>query len=129
MSIVLMYAGLSGLILLALSARVGVLRRRYQVGIGVGEQRALELAVRAQANFCEYVPLTLVLLFGLELAAAAPGIVVHGLGACLILGRVMHGFFGLNRSAGVSFGRFYGTVLTWLVLLCATVLAVWQGIG
>lgn len=114
--IVLPYAGLLALVLLALSYNVVRLRRRHQVGIGTGEVAELARAIRAHANFCEYVPLALILLVALALAGAAPLWALHGLGAALVVGRVLHAF-GLSRSAGASAARVWGTVLTWLVLL------------
>ncbi|AKS40776.1 MAPEG family protein [Wenzhouxiangella marina] len=123
LTISLFYAGLLGLILLALSWRVVALRRHHKVGIGAGERSDLELAIRAHANFSEYVPLVLLLLVILEASAAMPALVLHLLGATLVIARLLHGFFGLNRSAGVSQGRFLGTLLTWLVLLASALLA------
>ena len=128
-SITLFYAGLMTLLLLALSMRVVGLRRRHQVGIGSGDKPDLELAVRCHANFCEYAPLALILLLTLELSGAVAGWLLHGLGIALVLGRVLHGFFGLNRSAGTSQGRFIGTLLTWLMLLVSAMIAIWIGLG
>jgi len=120
----LLYAGLLGLILLTLSARVVQARRSLGVGLGTGGDRHLECLIRAQANFCEYVPLTVLLLLLLEASSRLPGVVIHILGSALVASRVLHGFWGLNRSAGTSFGRFWGTALHWLVLMIAAILAV-----
>lgn len=128
-SISLLHAALLGLVLLALSFNVVRLRRRHQIGVGSGESRDLELAVRAHANFCEYVPLALLLLLLLEASAALPALLLHALGLMLLLGRILHGFFGLNRSAGATPGRFLGTLLTWLMILIAALLGVGMAIG
>lgn len=128
-SITLFYTGLMSLLLLALSMRVVALRRRHHVGIGSGDKPDLELSVRCHANFCEYVPLALILLLTLELSGAVAAWLLHGLGVALVLGRVLHGFFGLNRSSGTSQGRFVGTLLTWLMLLIAALIAIWVGLG
>jgi uncharacterized membrane protein YecN with MAPEG domain len=125
-AITLLYAGISALILLGLSARVVGLRRKHQVGIGTGAVTALERAVRAQANFTEYVPLALLLIALLELNGLDAWM-IHGLGAVLVIGRVLHAQ-GLNRSAGTSAGRFIGTLLTWLVLLVAGLTAAFVGV-
>lgn len=129
LSVTLFYAGLLALILLALSIRVVALRRRHKVGVGNGKQADLELAVRCHANFCEYVPLALILLLALESSGAVAGWLLHVLGVALVLGRLLHGFFGLNRNAGKSQGRFFGTVLTLLMLLIAALGAVWIAVG
>ena len=128
-STTLFYAGLTGLLLLVLSMRVVALRRRHHVGVGSGDKPDLELAVRCHANFCEYVPLALILLLTLELSGAVAGWLLHALGIALVVGRVLHGFFGLNRSAGTTQGRFIGTLLTWLMLLVAALIAIWIGLG
>lgn len=125
-AITLLYAGISALILLGLSARVVGLRRKHQVGIGTGSVTALERAVRAQANFTEYVPLALLLIALLELNGLG-AVVIHGFGVVLVIGRVLHAR-GLNRSAGTSAGRFIGTLLTWLVLLAAGLTAAFVGL-
>ncbi len=121
-TITLLYAGLSALILIGLSLQVVALRRKHQVGIGTGSINTLERAVRAQANFTEYVPLSLLALALLEINGLA-GWAVHAFGAVLVLARLLHAL-GLNRSAGTSMGRLVGTLLTWLVLLVAGILAI-----
>lgn len=115
-AMILPYAGALALILLALSYNVVRLRRAHQVGIGTGDVPALARAIRAHANFCEYVPIALILLVGIALAGAAPNWAMHGLGAALVVGRVLHAV-GLSRSSGASAARVWGTLLTWTVLL------------
>lgn len=127
-SVTLFYAGLSGLLLLALSFQVVALRRRHRVGLGTGDEPALERAVRVHANFCEYAPLALLLLLVLELSASLPPLVLHALGLMLIAGRILHAV-GLSRSAGTSSGRFVGTLLTWVMILVAALLAVGIALG
>lgn len=128
-TLTLFYGGLLGLILIVLSLQVVRLRRRLGVGIGSGDQPELERAIRAQANFCEYVPIGVVLLLVLEGSGAVNFMIIHVLGLALVLGRILHGLMGLNRSAGVSSGRFIGTLLTWLMILSASLLAVWVALG
>ncbi|MBX3453536.1 MAPEG family protein [Ferrovibrio sp.] len=113
-----LYAALCGLLLLVLSVRVVLLRNKYKVGIGDGGHGELNRAVRVQANFVEYVPLTLLLLALLELAGA-PALALHGLGAALVLSRLAHAI-GYSQSAGASAGRAAGVLLTFLVLLIAS---------
>lgn len=127
-SITLLYGSLLALILLGLSIRIVLLRRRHRVGIGVGEVRPLERAVRVHGNFCEYVPIALILLLLLDLAPAVSDWVVHVLGAMLVIGRIAHAI-GLNQSAGTSSGRVLGTLLTWLMLLFSAVYGLWLAIG
>ena len=119
-----LYAGLLGLLDLGLSFAVVDVRRRARVGIGDGGDPLLGRRIRVHGNFSEYVPFAL-LLVGMAEANGAPALLVHGLGAALLIGRALHAW-GLATSTGSSPGRFAGTVLTWLVLLIASVLAVYQ---
>jgi len=128
-TITMFYAGLLGLVFLALAFRVVGLRRRLQVGIGSGGHEVLDRAVRAHANFSEYVPLTVLLIAFVEAGTAAPAWLVHALGLSLVLSRLLHGFMGLNRSAGYSAGRFWGTCLTWLVMVVAALTLLWTALG
>lgn len=118
--ITLFYGSLLGCLLLALSGRVIYLRRRHSVGIGAGEHRDLEKAIRAHANLIEYVPLALILIALLELSGT-PARLVHGLGAALVASRLLHAW-GLSRHSGRSIGRLLGTAGTVLVILTASVL-------
>jgi uncharacterized membrane protein YecN with MAPEG domain len=114
------YAALCGLLLVALSAQVVLARRRYRVGLGAGTEAGMQQAVRVQANFAEYVPLAVVLLVLSELSDL-PTPAVHAAGIVLVTSRLLHAW-GLSHSPGRSFGRFYGTAGTWLVI---TGLSLW----
>lgn len=117
------YAALLGLLLIVLTARVVAARQRYRVGIGDGGHIELRREIRVHGNFVEYVPLTLVLLALMELNGA-PAAALHGLGAGLLLGRVLHAW-GLSRSSEASFGRLTGALLTWLVLIVSALWLLW----
>ena len=109
------YAGVAGLMVLLLAWLVVRARWRYKTSLGVGTEPGMERAVRAHANFIEYVPLALVLLLLAELNGL-PAALLHAAGALLLASRALHAW-GLSRVSGRSFGRFYGTAGTWLVLL------------
>jgi uncharacterized membrane protein YecN with MAPEG domain len=121
------YAGFLGLIMLALSFRVVRARKKTGVLIGHGDEKDLKHAMRVQANFIEYVPLGLVLILFVEIADF-PLLVVHGLAASLVIARVLHAW-GFGKNPGASPGRYWGTLLTWAVILVASVLAIWAGYG
>jgi uncharacterized membrane protein YecN with MAPEG domain len=80
----------------------------------------MQQAARVQANFAEYVPLAVVLLVLAELASL-PTPALHVAGVTLVASRLLHAW-GLSHSPGRSFGRFYGTAGTWLVI---TGLSLW----
>ena len=120
--VTLLIAGLHGLLLLVLASRIVAVRRGRRIGLGDGGDPALLRRIRAHANFVEYVPFALVLLGLLELGGFdRRGVAV--LGGVLLVARVLHAI-GLSRSGGVSFGRFWGTLLTWCVILAASILAI-----
>jgi len=119
-TITALYAGLLGILYMALCWQVVMQRRRAKVGIGVGGDTALERAVRVHGNFAEYAPLFVALLLVAELNGGASAL-LHVLGAVFVLARVGHAL-GLGRSSGVSKGRFYGTLVTWVALLVLAIL-------
>lgn len=121
------YASLLAILLLVLSLRVVRLRLRLQVGLGTGRQPALEQAVRAQANFTEYVPLILLLLAFHE-QGGGPAWTVHAAGASLLAARVLHAM-GLARTSGRSPGRFTGMIVTWLVLVALAVANLYRALA
>lgn len=115
----LLYAGLNGLLSFGLAFRVGARRMKANVIFGAGDDPALQRAIRAHSNNVEYVPLALVLIGFIEMAGEAPWL-IHGLGSALFLGRALHAY-GLSLTEESSPGRFYGILLTWGVLLVASV--------
>ena len=120
----LFYTGLLGLLLIALSTNVVLARRRYRVRLGVGTEEGMQQAVRVHANFTEYVPLAVVLLVLCEVLADLPAAAVHAAGIVLVTSRVLHAW-GLARSPGTTFGRFYGTAGTWLVIIGLSLWLIW----
>lgn len=118
-----LYAGLLGLLLIALTANVIRLRQSTHIGLNHGGNEVLEKAVRAHANFTEYLPLALLLMALNEFNGLA-GIWLHVSGALLIAARLLH-WQGLSRSSGVSFGRFTGATATFLVIIAHALLAIW----
>lgn len=116
-----LWAALLAPVCLWLSLRVIGLRRRLRVAIGTGGQPALERAMRAQANFAEYVPFALLLL-ALAEAGGTPGWVLHTLGAALLAGRVAHGW-GITRENEDFRFRVGGMMATFGVIGCAALAA------
>ena len=96
-----LYAGLLGLVLVALSAQVVLARRRYRVRLGAGTEEGMRQAIRVQANFVEYVPFAVLLLVLTEITGM-PAAAVHGAGVLLVASRVIHAA-GLAGSPGRSF--------------------------
>ena len=121
-----LYAGILGLLYVYLALRVVKLRFKYQVGIGHGGNDELERMIRVHANFIEYVPLALILLFLLETNDYAPWF-IYCLGDLLIVGRCLH-MVGLARQSGVSKFRTYGMLITFTMMMIASVCLVSSGL-
>lgn len=112
------YAGLLGLLFLALSFRVIGFRRSLKVSVGDGGEKALSKAMRVQGNCAEYASIGLILLIGAELQGA-PDWAVHGLGIALLLGRGLHAF-GFGSTPQIVPARIWGMVLTLGMILVAS---------
>lgn len=109
-----LYAGLLGLIFVFLSYRIAILRKTTRVNIGSGGDSALEIKIRVQGNFAEYVPIGVLLLLMAELQGM-PVWLVHVFGLALVLGRLLHAY-GLPRS-GISLApRAIGMLLTFAMI-------------
>jgi uncharacterized membrane protein YecN with MAPEG domain len=121
-----LYAALAVLLLIALAARVSPLRRRHRVGLGTGGEEVLSRAVRAHGNAAENIPVAILLLLLLELQGTATAL-LHIFGGSFLLSRFLHAW-GLSQSSGLSFGRFYGMILTWLAMLGMVGALIWKAL-
>ena len=115
MHVTALYAPLFGLLFFVLSVRTIRLRQSLQVAVGDGGHEPLLRASRAHANFAEYVPLTLLLLYLLE-TAGGHHTLVHALCGLLLLGRVSHAY-GVSRVGEVLKFRIFGMAMTFTALL------------
>ena len=125
---VLMYSQIffSFLALLALflAYKITMIRGKEGIGIGDGENKTMARAIRVQANFLENL-LPFAMLFVVYELAGGNHYVLLLSGVVFCAARVMHAE-GLGKSAGRTFGRYWGTALTWLVLLVLSVANLWQ---
>ncbi len=119
LTVTALYAGSLALWFLVLSYRV-VGRRRAGISLGDGGDPGMLRVVRGHANFAEYVPLALIMLAILELGGTSL-IVLHVLGLALLAGRLLHGY-ALSFTQQFGFGRFWGTLLTYGVLVIEALL-------
>jgi len=109
---------LLALMLLALSVRVTVLRRRKKVSFLDGGDPELRNAIRVQGNFIEYVPITLMLMGLLEAMQFSPWL-VYAFGLVLVVSRVAHAI-GLYAAAFPA--RAIGASSSWLLLAIGALL-------
>lgn len=90
-----LYAAVLGIMFVALSVRTVRVRRRLRIGLGDAGNPQMLRAMRIHANFSEYVPLSLGLIYLAEVQGA-PGWLAHALGISLVFARVAHAY-GLYR--------------------------------
>ncbi|WP_461602830.1 MAPEG family protein [Aeromonas rivipollensis] len=115
MTILPVYAALLALLFVLLSVRTIRTRHSRGVALGHGEDPAMLRAMRVHANFAEYVPLALLLIYFVEVTSQTPWL-VHLLGASLLCGRLCHAF-GMSRTLENFRYRVVGMGLTFSVIL------------
>ena len=121
-------ASVLALVFIRLSLAVITLRRRHRVSLGSGGREDLERAIRAQGNFAEYVPLSVLLLACLEWNGA-PWWLVAVPGVGVVLGRLFHAR-GIQDTPPRISRRVLGMQLTLASLLALAVLNLgWLGLA
>jgi len=125
-TITLLFASLHALLMLALLVPISRHRYRQRISLGDGGDPALLRKIRVHANFIEYVPLALLMLALLELCGLWQPL-LWLFGSALLLARLMHAA-GFSRRPGYSFGRFWGTAITWGVLLAMALAGSWLSV-
>ncbi len=111
------WSGLLIVLLVVLSVRVVVNRRKHKVLFGDGGNEPMTLASRAFGNAAEYTPLAIGALILMALTGC-PAWAVHAVGGAFFIGRVVHPT-GLRFGKGPGLGRVVGMILTWASLLGA----------
>jgi hypothetical protein len=117
MPITSFYAALLALLFVALSVRTLRLRRHLRIAIGDAGNPQMLRAMRVHSNFAEYVPLSLIMLLLLEMQGPAAWL-VHGLGLCLLCGRISHAY-GVSQPKETFRFRIAGMALTFATLVAA----------
>jgi len=110
-----------------LGMRIGKLRHALKIGVGDGGNESILRRMRAQANFIEQAPLTLIL-FGLVEAAGKGGAWLAPLGAVFLAGRIAHAF-GMDSDTSFRAGRGIGMLTGMIAQLVLVVVAVMTTLG
>jgi len=100
--------------------------RGHGASLGDGGNPMLLRRIRGHGNFAEYVPFILLMMGMLELGRFSI-YVLHAMGVTLVAARLLHAY-ALSYSEKFRFGRFWGTALTFGLLLVGGVLCVYQGL-
>ncbi|GGE61884.1 hypothetical protein GCM10011533_12930 [Streptosporangium jomthongense] len=119
------FAAVLGILLLVLSVQVVRFRLKYKKALGTTDDRDFEAAVRAHGNLIEYAPLGLIMLGIAELNGVASGL-VYWTGMALVVGRILHAWGMISGHGGEHKARALGIVLTWLAILAAAILLLWN---
>ena len=112
-----LYAAILGLLFVVLSVRTLRIRRRLSIGIGDAANPEMLRASRVHANFAEYVPISLLLLFFVETTGMS--LLVHILGISLIVGRASHAY-GVSQAQENYAYRVFGMAATLGTLVIAS---------
>src|SRR3979411_1101500 len=123
-SITGLYLAILALLYAVLGFQVSRLRRGNRVLFGDDDNRELRSAIRAHANFAEYVPIIVLMVALLEISGL-PALRVHLLMGTLLVARLLHplGMYVGPRTLQFQICRVGGIVLTWLVLVAAALMA------
>jgi uncharacterized protein len=119
MYIVSLYSGIFGLFFVALSVRTLLLRRQFGIGIGSQDNSILTRAIRVHANFAEYIPLALILIYLLETQTSS-NLWIHFICIALLTGRISHGY-GVSQVQENFRYRVIGMALTFMVIISTSV--------
>jgi hypothetical protein len=116
--ILILTTGILGLIFFALTVWVVAERNKTKQMLGDGGRQELHVAIRAHANFAEFVPLILLILAGMAYEGANSTFFLV-LSVALVVGRLLHPY-GI-RILKPNVPRAVGATLTWLVLLISSI--------
>ena len=117
-------AGLLGLLAVALTINVGLMRGRKKISLGDGGDAEMQAAVRAHGNLMEFVPFTLLVIY---MASDFYGFrTVAALSVVLLVARVLHagGMLGM-----IPKGRMLGAMASTATLGVASILLAIAGLG
>ena len=114
------YAAILVLMFVLLSIRVIQMRASAKIGIGTGNDPAMERRIRVHGNFAEYVPLALLLLAFMEMQQQSRYL-IHVLCIVLIVARIVHAI-GVTP-VQENFPMRVGSVLTTFAVLVIASLA------
>jgi uncharacterized membrane protein YecN with MAPEG domain len=123
-SITAFYLAILALLYAALSLQVIRLRQGNRAAFGDGDSIKLRSAIRAHANFVEYVPIITLMVGFLEVSGAS-AIRIHLLMGALLVSRLLHplGMYAAPNTLPFRVGRIGGMTLTCgLLIVCAVMI-------
>ncbi len=121
--VTLFYAGIMGLLAVALATQVLWAR----INAKKLPDWKPDTTMRVQANFVENVPLALILLYLIEVGGA-PVPMLHVLGGALAIARLLH-TWGYSNNPGATYPRLIGAQVTFLLLSIMGFAALWLSLA
>jgi len=128
-SISALYLAVLALLYTVLALQVGRLRQTNQASFGDNDSAQLRSAIRAHANFIEYVPIITLMVAMLEMAGAS-ALRVHLLMGALLLSRLLHplGMYAKPNTLQFRVGRVGGITITLGLLVACAVMILLRGL-
>lgn len=122
-SITAEYLAVLALLYAALGLQVVLLRRRNKAGFGDGGDSGLRGAIRAHANFAEYVPIVALMVAMLEMSGL-PAMRVNLLMGALLVARLLHplGMYAAPGTLRFRICRIGGMTITSSVMIVCAIL-------
>jgi uncharacterized membrane protein YecN with MAPEG domain len=113
------YTAILALLILKLAFNVIKVRQAKNQGLGYSDNELL-LAGRIHGNAMEYIPISLILL-ALAEGNGVSSMTMHAIGTTLVVARVLHAIGFKAGQGGTHPGRYWGVVLTALVIIILSI--------
>ncbi|MGB8855130.1 MAG: MAPEG family protein [Burkholderiales bacterium] len=113
------YAALLGLMFIVLSVRTLRTRRTLRIAVGDDGNQQMLRTMRVHANFAEYTPIALLLVYFFELLGGYQSL-THLFCICLLAGRISHAY-GLSQLKENYKYRIFGMAMTFTAIVSASV--------
>lgn len=120
------YAAIFAIFFVVLSIRIILKRNSLKISLGDAGNKEMQRAIRVHANFAEYVPLCLLMIYLVEQSGVYPWF-THLMCMGLLFGRVSHAY-GVSQSRENFVYRITGMVLTFTVLIASATHLLWVAI-
>jgi uncharacterized membrane protein YecN with MAPEG domain len=128
-SMTALYLAVLALLYTVLAVRVARLRQANRASFGDNDSAELRSAIRAHANFIEYVPIITLMVAMLEMAGAS-ALRVHLLMGALLVSRLLHplGMYAKPNTRQFRIGRVGGITITLGLLVACAVMILLRGL-
>ena len=120
------YAAVFAIFFVVLSIRTIRQRRKLKIGLGDSGNNDMQRAMRVHANFAEYVPLSLLMIYLVEQSGVYAWF-LHALCLGLLVGRLAHAYGVSQQRENFRF-RVTGMILTFTTLITSATHLLWVAI-